>query len=53
VRFGNRRPFYGGEDVNESVLPNEVKPPKTFLETAQSLQLQGESDWSEKMALSN
>jgi hypothetical protein len=49
VRFGNRRPFYGGEDVNESVLPNEVKPPKTFLETAQSLQLQGEPDWSEKI----
>ncbi|OPF14609.1 MAG: hypothetical protein DWQ53_10120 [Microcystis flos-aquae DF17] len=39
--------------IIESVLPNEVKPPKTFLETAQSLQLQGESDWSEKMALSN
>ena len=36
--------------IIESVLPNEVKPPKTFLETAQSLQLQGESD---KMALSN
>ena len=49
MRFGNRRPFYGGEDVNESVLPNEVKPPKTFLETAQSLQLQGEPDWSEKI----
>jgi len=35
--------------IIESVLPNEVKPPKTFLETAQSLQLQGEPDWSEKI----
>jgi hypothetical protein len=32
--------------IIESVLPNEVKPPKTFLETAQSLKLQGEPDWS-------
>jgi hypothetical protein len=35
--------------VVESVLPNEVKPPKTFLKTAQSLKLQGEPDWSEKI----
>lgn len=35
--------------VVESVLPNEVKPPKTFLKTAQSLQLEGEPDWSEKI----
>lgn len=35
--------------IIESVLPNEIKSPKTFLETAQSLQLQGEPDWSEKI----
>jgi hypothetical protein len=35
--------------IVESVLPNEVKPPKTFLKTAQSLQLEGEPDWSEKI----
>jgi hypothetical protein len=35
--------------VVETVLPNEVKPPKTFLKTAQSLKLQGEPDWSEKI----
>jgi hypothetical protein len=35
--------------VVDSVLPNEVKPPKTFLQTAQSLKLQGEPDWSEKI----
>ncbi|MGL5835427.1 MAG: hypothetical protein ACRC1Z_19690 [Waterburya sp.] len=35
--------------VIEDVLPNEVKPPKTFLQTAQSLKLQGEPDWSEKI----
>lgn len=35
--------------VIESVLPNEVKPPKTFLKTAQSLKLQGKPDWSEKV----
>ncbi|MCA2619782.1 MAG: hypothetical protein EWV49_20805 [Microcystis aeruginosa Ma_QC_Ch_20071001_S25] len=35
--------------VVESVLPNEVKPPQTFLKTAQSLKLQGEPDWSEKI----
>jgi predicted DNA-binding antitoxin AbrB/MazE fold protein len=34
--------------IVESVLPNEQKP-KTFLQTAKSLQLQGESDWSEKV----
>jgi hypothetical protein len=35
--------------VVESVLPNEVIPPKTFLKIAQSLQLEGEPDWSEKV----
>ncbi|NJK53648.1 MAG: hypothetical protein HC936_14115 [Leptolyngbyaceae cyanobacterium SU_3_3] len=35
--------------VVENVLLNEVKPPKTFLKTAQSLKLQGEPDWSEKI----
>lgn len=35
--------------VVESVLPNEVKSPKTFFKTAQSLQLEGEPDWSEKI----
>jgi hypothetical protein len=35
--------------VVENVLPNEVKPPETFLKTAQSLKLQGEPDWSEKI----
>lgn len=35
--------------IIESVLPNDVKSPKSFLETAQSLQLQGEPDWSENI----
>ncbi|WP_416236233.1 hypothetical protein [Spirulina sp. CCNP1310] len=35
--------------IVERVLPNDVKPPKRFLKTAQSLQLQGEPDWSEKI----
>jgi hypothetical protein len=35
--------------IVESVLPNEVKPHKTFLQTAQSLTLQGKPDWSEKI----
>jgi hypothetical protein len=35
--------------IVESVLPNEVKPSKAFLKTAQSLKLQGEPDWSEKI----
>jgi hypothetical protein len=35
--------------VVESVLPNKVKPPKISLKTAQSLKLQGEQDWSEKI----
>lgn len=35
--------------IVETVLPNVVKPPKTFLKTAQSLNLQGEPDWSEKI----
>ncbi len=37
--------------IVERVLPNEVKPPKTFLKTAQSLNLQGDPDWSEKIGL--
>ncbi|MEH1936877.1 MAG: hypothetical protein V7L14_24860 [Nostoc sp.] len=35
--------------IVESLLPNEVKPHKTFLQTAQSLKLQGKPDWSEKI----
>lgn len=35
--------------VVESILTNEVNPSKTFLKTAQSLKLQGEPDWSEKI----
>lgn len=35
--------------IVESILPNEIKPPKTFLKTAQSLKLQGKPDWSEKI----
>jgi len=35
--------------IVESVLPNEVQPPKTFLNTAQFLKLQGNPDWSEKI----
>jgi hypothetical protein len=35
--------------IIETVLPNEQKQPKTFLQTAKSLQLQGEPDWSEKV----
>jgi hypothetical protein len=35
--------------IVEHVLPNEVKPPKTLLETAESLNLQGDPDWSEKI----
>jgi hypothetical protein len=35
--------------VVESILPDEVKTPKTFLKTAQSLKLQGKPDWSEKI----
>ncbi len=33
----------------ESVLPKEQKQPKTFLQTAKSLQLRGNPDWSEKI----
>ena len=32
--------------IVESVLPNEVKQTKTFLQTAQSLKLHGAPDWS-------
>jgi hypothetical protein len=35
--------------IVESVLPNEQEQPKAFLQTAKSLQLQGEPDWSEKI----
>jgi hypothetical protein len=35
--------------IIESVVINEQKQSKTFLQTAQSLQLQGEPDWSEKI----
>jgi hypothetical protein len=35
--------------IVESVVSNELKPPKTFLKTAQSLKLQGKPDWSEKI----
>jgi hypothetical protein len=35
--------------IVESVVPQEQKQPKSFLQTAQSLQLQGEQDWSEKI----
>ncbi|MEN9518607.1 MAG: hypothetical protein RLZZ381_1195 [Cyanobacteriota bacterium] len=35
--------------IVESVVPNELKPPKTFLQTAQSLKLKGQPDWSEKI----
>jgi hypothetical protein len=35
--------------IIESVLPNEVKPPQSFLKTAQSVKLQGSPDWSEKI----
>ncbi len=31
------------------VVSDEVKQPKTFLETARSLELQGEPDWSERI----
>jgi hypothetical protein len=35
--------------VESIVSKEEVRPPETFLRTAQSLQLQGEPDWSEKI----
>jgi hypothetical protein len=35
--------------IVESIAPIESIQPKTFLQTAQSLQLQGEPDWSEKI----
>jgi predicted DNA-binding antitoxin AbrB/MazE fold protein len=35
--------------IVESVIPEKVKPSKTFLQTAQSLKLEGEPDWSEKI----
>jgi predicted DNA-binding antitoxin AbrB/MazE fold protein len=35
--------------IVESVLPDLREHPKTFLQTAKSLQLQGEADWSENI----
>jgi hypothetical protein len=35
--------------IVESIAPLESIQPKTFLQTAQSLKLQGEPDWSEKI----
>jgi hypothetical protein len=35
--------------IVESIAPIESIQPRTFLQTAQSLQLQGEPDWSEKI----
>jgi hypothetical protein len=35
--------------IVESIVSNELKPPKTFLKTAQSLKLEGKPDWSEKI----
>ncbi|WP_071590767.1 hypothetical protein [Synechococcus sp. PCC 7336] len=35
--------------IVESVLPNKQKRSETFLQTAKSLQLQGDPDWSEKV----
>ncbi len=35
--------------IVESILSDEVKPPKTFIKTAQSLKIQGNPDWSEKI----
>jgi hypothetical protein len=32
--------------VVEPILPHVVQPPKSFLQTARSLQLEGPSDWS-------
>jgi hypothetical protein len=34
--------------IVETILPQK-HPPKTFLETAQSLELQGNPDWSDKI----
>ena len=33
----------------ESILPNGIQQPKTFLKTARSLKLHGDPDWSEKI----
>jgi hypothetical protein len=35
--------------IVEAIPPEEQKKPKSFLQTAQSLQLKGEVDWSEKI----
>lgn len=35
--------------VESVLLPDEKERPKTFLQTAKSLQLQGEPDWSENI----
>jgi hypothetical protein len=35
--------------VVENIVPDEPKQPKSFLQTAKSLKLQGDPDWSEKI----
>ncbi len=35
--------------IVESILPDVEAQPRTFLQTAKSLRLQGEPDWSEKV----
>ncbi|GFE70510.1 hypothetical protein [Chroococcus sp. FPU101] len=35
--------------ILESVIPDEEQQPKSFLQTAKSLQLQGEPGWSENI----
>jgi hypothetical protein len=35
--------------IVESIVPIKSIQPRTFLQTAQSLKLQGEPDWSEKI----
>lgn len=35
--------------IVENILSDDHQPPKTFLQTARSLQLQGEPDWSMKV----
>ena len=35
--------------IIEDIVSDESPPPKSFLQTAQSLNLEGEPDWSEKI----
>lgn len=35
--------------IVESISPSEVEAPESSLQTVQSLQLQGKSDWSERI----